>query len=399
MAIATVPLIVSACTVGNTPGFDDFKARKFPSPEEQRRPAETPTPAPTLVLPAVVTELRNAGIEIEVQNDIDSNAAPSFPERLTRFWPVLERTKELIVARKAWILKIKVGDFTSYDSTMRCLTIGVSLTDSDFENYWRYFDRRLEWESRSGIKVNFGIEVFGFEAEKFRGLAEKLDFLESKTEEFTRVGPALRYLEFTRASEYDPKERRLKIRSSLFRRTINAALPHLAASAPFFEFAQSKNLEIGGESFPSHDLDQLGLVTRELMSKESDLVRLEKLKVLRQIELKQDEDQIRLMTETGLLVVPFDNQELANVVEALADQHELSSLLKLPIDSELALGKDYAEAVRRMMSRSTTIRRKAAKLDRISLARDTSYAGRTLKIGCRGPVSELDRILDLLKEP
>jgi|GEM_PF-5050812 len=131
-----------------------------PPPGPTPSPTPGPTPAPEDLRPQIVKDLAAAGIVVEVDNNVPQLPGENFRSKLPLFWQALTTQKAELIARKNVISRIVVTIYSEFDSQRNELTLDVEIGNV-LGQYLRALDRRLELEKKSGLVLDFGIELYG----------------------------------------------------------------------------------------------------------------------------------------------------------------------------------------------------------------------------------------------
>jgi hypothetical protein len=379
-------------------GFSPAPLVAVPAPT----PLATPAPLPAIDRrPQVARDLEAGGIIVEAQSDIDVDPLHPFDNRLAKFWPVLEEVKAELLARRERIAVLKLSEYVSYDAVTKTLHLTVDFRRDELAAYFQLFDRRTKWEKQTGIGLDLGVEIYGFEPDKSKLVRERIAFLEKNQAGLAGLKGALRVIRLDTASSYSFDARKLTVKYSDYQRAIESALKPLAKAKALFAFADTHDLLVDGDysleesddpvfADRSSELESfLGQVLKETRA----LGQLTDLGVIERLKLSSGKAATQLfgLSQTLALATVGENLlVLSPVLRALAGQYGSAQELRLNVKASLPLDKNYVVAEERLQARLTQIRTRSARLKRVELGTVSSYRAGVLVIGYQGSMAELD---------
>jgi hypothetical protein len=401
----------------NCPG-QTWETPPAPRPNPAPAPTPTPTPAPVPapqprpepdcreIKPAIVCELQENGIELEItQYALERELGQTpYHEQIKKFWLALEAVKPEILSRSTLIKKIELTGWSKLERDQNTLELTIDMTAKALGEYLKLQDLRIDLEDRLGMRFDLGIEVFGHESDLVGDFRKTILTLSSYAPSLKFLEGAVKVIKLDIFSSYSLHNRALRLHRDRFEQELVPALSMFGSPRAFFLWADENKIRVEGDATPIGPLtspEKANGFKSAIAALSANIETLEKLKQngLTRIKLESYSSNFGLYGGALRLAISSPNSErnsefLQSVAKMLNLALEMRAKFEIPISG---VERDFEGAVQRLENLREPLLAKIGKIKNINFSSSSSAGSNTLYVGLGDDQAALLRAIQSIR--
>ncbi len=375
-------------------------------PVNSPNPPQNPAPAPPISEPRIVQELKNSGIEVEInwtaiRDSRRYGRSPiSVEDQLNIFWQELERNKNNILMRQNAISLIEVTSYTTYHKNNKSLSLDFETSPNTLSIYFALLDALFDYSEELGIEFDFIHSGYSPDKHPYLPLVSMIEALDKNIRDLEPMKGVFTSVTTNSYSGYYSKSGRLTLKSDVIATELARYIQILKPVAPIYGWATKNRVKIDIDFNADKDMQKVATIFNSLKTALPSLQNLATANMLEEIRIYLlPDNEIKYWNSSKNISISTSGvsmwAELPQFLNLLGDVAAKSLELKMPITiSSGAVDNGLAKSVGTLKNLWLLIKAKASKIKDLRLGYSSSYIGSALTIGSETSEKDTQKIIE-----